>query len=196
MRWGTVTGASGFKPWRPRHNGRHTGSGFSRHVADVRESPRLRREIMDSQSVKVGSTFLRASRASATDFSAARILLINAMLIPRPRGPVLSPSRSRVCFSVASADRNFSRAVVRSKLESLLIATTLQRCDLRSQWSGAGLYGSTLDERGGGDILIDLALRPVDAGFAVVRRVACTDRRLMNALINFDICAISSVRPA
>jgi hypothetical protein len=38
-------------------------------------------------------------------------------------------------------------------------------------------------------MVIDSALRPVDAGFAVVRRVACTDR-LTNALINFDICAI------
>ena len=145
---------------------------------------------MDGQSVKVGSIFLRASRASATDFSAARILLINAMLTPRPRGLGLSPSRSRVCFSAASADRNFSRAFARSKLESLLIATTLQRCDLRSQWSGAGLYGPTLDELGGGDIVIDLAMTPVDAGFAVVRRVACTERRLTNALSNFDICNI------
>jgi hypothetical protein len=51
-----------------------------------------------------------------------------------------------------------------------------------------------LDERGGGDIVIDLALRPVDGGFAVVKRVARTDRRLTNALINFDI-AISFVRP-
>src|SRR5262245_37425299 len=118
------------------------------------------------------------------------------MLIPRPRGLVLSPSRSRVCFSVASAVRNFSRAFARSKLESLLIATTLQRCDLRSQWSGAGLYGPTLDGRGGEGMVIDLALRPVDAGFVVVRRVACSDRRLTSALINFDICAISFVRPA
>ena len=44
------------------------------------------------------------------------------------------------------------------------------------------MYGPTLDERG-----IDLALRPVDAGFAVVERVARIDRRLTNALINFDI---------
>jgi hypothetical protein len=51
-----------------------------------------------------------------------------------------------------------------------------------------------LDERGGGDIVIDLGLTPVDAGFAVVKRVARTDRRLTNALINFDI-AISFVRP-
>ena len=53
-----------------------------------------------------------------------------------------------------------------------------------------------MDERGRGDKVIDLALRPVDAGLAVVRRVACTDRRLTNALSNFDICAISFVRPA
>jgi hypothetical protein len=53
-----------------------------------------------------------------------------------------------------------------------------------------------LDEPGGGDIVINLALRPVDAGFAVVILEACTDRLLTNALINLDIGAISFVRPA
>jgi len=48
-----------------------------------------------------------------------------------------------------------------------------------------------LDERGGGDISIDLAPRPVDAGFAVVRGVDFADRLLTNALINLVICAIS-----